>query len=201
MIEQHPRALLLVDLQNDFCEGGSLPVSGGVDVARRISEWAVSHEQDYAAVVATADWHEDPGDHFAEQPDYLSSWPVHCKVGTAGARFHPAAEAAVARADAVFRKGRDRAAYSGFEGYAVDGDELVGLARWLRQRGIEQLDVVGIATDHCVVATVLDALGEGFGTRVLLDLTAGVARESTEAAVRQMREAGADLVGTPELPG
>jgi nicotinamidase/pyrazinamidase len=192
-----PRALVLVDVQNDFCEGGSLAVAGGAEVARRISTHVRDHHGEYAAVVATADWHEDPGAHFSDAPDYVDSWPVHCRVGTDGALFHPGAEEAFEHVDAVFRKGQHSAAYSGFEGSTTEGDRRVGLADWLRQRGVEEVDVVGIATDHCVRATALDAAREGFATTVLLDLTAGVAPQTTAAALEELAGAGVVLTGHP----
>lgn len=195
MTAETHRALVLVDLQNDFCEGGSLAVAGGADVAARISEFVTAHALDYAAVVATADWHHDPGSHFSEHPDYVDSWPPHCRIGTSGADFHPAAAVAIAAAGAVFRKGRDAAAYSGFEGYAAEPGQQVGLAAWLRQREIGALDVVGIATDHCVRATALDAAAAGLLTRVLLGLTAGVGRDTTDRALVQLAAAGVQLDG------
>jgi len=191
------RALILVDVQNDFCEGGSLAVAGGAEVARRISEHVLSHGDEYAAIVATADWHEDPGEHFSEHPNYVDIWPAHCRIGTDGALFHPAAEPAFERVEAVFRKGYHSAAYSGFEGFTTEGDKRVALADWLRDRAIEQVDIVGIATDHCVRATALDASEEGFETTVLLDLTAGVARQTTDDALTTMRAAEIELVGEP----
>ena len=191
------RALILVDVQNDFCEGGSLAVVGGTEVARRISAHVLRHGDEYAAIVATADWHDDPGAHFAEHPDYVDSWPAHCRIGTDGALFHPAAEPAFEHVEAIFRKGNHEAAYSGFEGFTTEADSRVQLADWLRDRAIEQVDVVGIATDHCVRATALDAAEEGFETTVLLDLTAGVARQTTDAALAQLAEAGVELTGTP----
>jgi nicotinamidase/pyrazinamidase len=177
------RALIIVDVQNDFCEGGSLPVAGGAEVARRISEHVAANHEQYAAIVATADWHEDPGGHFSDDPDFVTSWPPHCRIGSDGALFHPAAERAFEHVEAIFRKGLHAAAYSGFEGVTVDADGQVGLADWLRDRAIEEVEVVGIATDHCVRATALDATDEGFGTTVLLDLTAGVAPDSTAKAL------------------
>jgi nicotinamidase/pyrazinamidase len=191
------RALILVDVQNDFCEGGSLAVAGGAEVARRISTHVLGRLNEYAAVVATADWHEDPGGHFAEHPDFVDSWPPHCLIGTDGALFHPAAEPAFKHVEAIFRKGEHAAAYSGFEGLAKEGDRRIGVAEWMRDRTIKQVTIVGIATDHCVRATALDAVREGFETTVLLDLTAGVARQSTDAALASMREAGVRLVGEP----
>ncbi|WP_448638173.1 isochorismatase family protein [Geodermatophilus sp. URMC 63] len=183
------RALVVVDVQNDFCEGGSLAVAGGAAVAAAISAHAREAAGEYAHVVATRDHHVDPGGHFAEQPDFLETWPAHCVVGTGGVELHPALDREPLQA--VFDKGEYAAAYSGFEGRA-DG---VSLAEWLRERGVDAVDVVGIATDHCVRATALDAVGEGFATRVLLHLTAGVAQASTEAALEQLRTAGVDLEG------
>jgi nicotinamidase/pyrazinamidase len=182
------RALLVVDVQNDFCEGGSLAVTGCSTVAAAITEHARSG--DYAHVVATRDHHVDPGGHFAEQPDYLDTWPAHCVVGTEGVELHPSLDRALL--EAVFDKGEYAAAYSGFEGRAGG----VGLADWLRERGVDAVDIAGIATDHCVRATALDAVAEGFDTRVLLHLTAGVAEASTDAALDQLRSAGVELEGT-----
>ena len=192
------RALIVVDVQNDFCEGGSLAVAGGAEVARRISEYVLGHAHEYATIVATADWHHDPGGHFAENPDFIDSWPPHCRIGTDGALFHPATEPAFEYVEAVFRKGDHAAAYSGFEGFTTEGDRHIALVEWLLDRAIEQVEIAGLTTDHCVRATALDAADKGFQTTVLLDLTAGVARQSTEAALAAMREAGVRLVG--ELP-
>jgi len=189
------RALVVVDVQNDFCEGGSLAVSGGAKVARDIGEllrrWSArgADAPGYSHVAATKDHHVDPGAHWSEQPDFVDSWPVHCAVGTPGEEFHP--DLQPRPFDAVFRKGEHAAAYSGFEGRDPAGHDL---ASWLRERGVDAVDVVGIATDHCVRATALDAVGEGFATRVLLELCAGVAPGTTEAALTQLREAGVDVV-------
>ncbi|MFF4411022.1 nicotinamidase [Streptosporangium sp. NPDC001559] len=185
-------ALIIVDVQNDFCEGGSLAVGGGAEVAAAISRHAASHDYDH--VVATRDFHVDPGDHFSASPDYVDSWPAHCVAGSHGALFHPAFD--TTGVEEVFSKGADAAAYSGFEGGAPDG---TGLAEWLAARRVDTVDVVGIATDHCVRATALDAVREGLAVRVLLDLTAGVARETTETALDQLRAAGAVLTGEPVL--
>ncbi|MGH4032751.1 isochorismatase family protein [Actinomycetota bacterium Odt1-20B] len=190
------RALIVVDVQNDFCEGGSLAVAGGADVAAAITELIGQAPAGYRHVVATRDHHIEPGDHFAEHPDYAHSWPPHCVAGTEGVGFHPNFAPVVASGaiDAVFDKGAYAAAYSGFEGLDENG---VSLADWLRAREISEVDVVGIATDHCVRATALDAVRAGFRTTVLLDLTAGVAEGSTEAALAEMRDAGVDLTGKP----
>jgi nicotinamidase/pyrazinamidase len=187
------RALLVVDVQNDFCEGGSLAVTGGTAVARAISAHAA--EAGYAHVVATRDHHVDPGGHFAAAPDFLDTWPPHCVAGTDGAELHPDLDRGPI--EAVFDKGEYAAAYSGFEG-SSDG---TGLADWLSAHGVDSVDVVGIATDHCVRATALDAVAAGLSTRVLLHLTAGVTEGSTAAALDQLRTAGVELVGEVHRAG
>ncbi|GIH12878.1 isochorismatase family protein [Rugosimonospora africana] len=227
------RTLIVVDVQNDFCEGGSLAVAGGAAVAAAISA-ALSADAAVAIdpalvtdpvpvttpapatdpapatepvpgtaaggprwdhVVATKDFHIDPGAHFGDPPDFVLTWPVHCVVGTAGTELHPNLDAT--RIEAVFTKGQHAAAYSGFEGRA-DG---VGLADWLRANDVSAVDVVGIATDHCVRATALDAVSAGFDTTVLLDLTAGVAPATVDAALEELHAAGVRLTGAvPAAP-
>ena len=189
------RALIVVDVQNDFCEGGSLPVAGGARVASEISDllhhWTRQDPKApaYDVVVATKDHHVDPGAHWSRDPDFSDSWPVHCQVGTDGEAFHPNLDPQPF--DAVFLKGEHAAAYSGFEGRTTDG---VDLANWLRGREVDEVDVCGIATDHCVRATALDAASNGFTTRVLTDLCAGVAPQTTEAALAEMRGAGITVI-------
>src|SRR5436305_8640442 len=185
------RALIIVDVQNDFCEGGSLAVAGGAEVAAGISVALASPNRRWHSVVATKDFHVDPGAHFSAAPDYVDSWPPHCVVGTPGTDFHP--DLATDRIQAVFTKGEHEAAYSGFQGHSGE----TGLAEWLRQHDVSEVDVVGIATDHCVRATALDAVKAGFATTVLLDLTAGVARPTVDRALTELREAGVELVGEP----
>ncbi|MFG2892633.1 isochorismatase family protein [Streptomyces sp. NPDC048248] len=195
------RALIVVDVQNDFCEGGSLAVAGGADVAAAITDLVGQAAGGcYRHVVATRDHHIDPGDHFSDHPDYEHSWPVHCVAGTEGSGFHPNFAPAVASGaiDAVFDKGAYTAAYSGFEGTDENGTLL---ADWLRERQVTEVDLVGIATDHCVRASALDALRAGLRTHVLLDLTAGVAAHTTERALAAMRAAGAELSGKPVVAG
>ncbi|MGW0037268.1 isochorismatase family protein [Gordonia sp. NPDC003376] len=179
-------ALIIVDVQNDFCEGGALGVRGGLAVSESVNSLLA----DYPTVVATRDHHIDPGAHFSDAPDFVDSWPPHCRVGTDGAAFAPALDTSTVAA--VFSKGEYAAAYSGFEGADETGSAL---ADWLRQRGVRRVDVVGIATDHCVRATALDAVRAGFGTRVLLHHTAAVAPATTAVALDEMRSAGIDLVG------
>ena len=188
------RALIVVDVQNDFCEGGSLPVHGGAEVAYRIGtllhHWTAKDPKapDYEAAVATRDHHVNPGSHFSERPDYVESWPAHCVVGTDGEAFHPNLDPQPF--DAIFLKGEHGAAHSGFEGRSAEG---ASLASWLRSRQITDVDVCGLATDYGVRATTLDALREGFNVRVLTSLVAGMAEASSKAAIDEMRAAGAKI--------
>ena len=184
------RALVIVDVQNDFCEGGSLAVAGGGDVARAISQYLESGGYDH--VVASRDFHIDPGRHFSAHPDFVNSWPRHCVVGTGGAEFHPDLD--TTHIETVFSKGAHEAAYSAFDGADEAGTPL---AAWLRERGVDELDVVGIATDYCVRATTISAAQEGFRTRALLGMTAGVDPTTTAESIDAMRAAGAQVTGTP----
>ncbi|MFE1774724.1 isochorismatase family protein [Streptomyces sp. NPDC059008] len=190
------RALIVVDVQKDFCEGGSVPVKGGADRAAAIADLVRRADGSYAYIVATRDHHIDPGAHFSEHPDFENSFPVHCVVGSEGSEFHPSFEpAATAGAvDEVFYKGAHSASKSGFEGSTQGGTSLTD---WLRARDVSDLDVVGIATDHCVKATALDGVRAGFAVRVLLDYTAGVAADTTSTAISELRRAGVTLSGEP----
>lgn len=176
-------ALIVVDIQNDFCEGGSLGVEGGAAVAASIDQ-LLAGNHGYDVVVATRDHHIDPGSHFSDAPDFVDSWPPHCVAGTDGAAQHP--NLTFDRFEGIFEKGEYEAAYSGFEG-ASDG---VGLEEFLRSRGVEQVDVCGIATDHCVNATARDAAAAGFETTVLLPLTAAVTPASVTGLVETWQDAG-----------
>ncbi|PPG49598.1 MULTISPECIES: nicotinamidase [unclassified Rathayibacter] len=181
-------ALLIVDVQNDFTEGGALAVTGGAAVAQGITAHLAAHPDRYSAVLASRDWHEgdsDNGGHFAAEPDFVDSWPVHCVAGTDGARFHPALD--TARIDVQILKGQGRPSYSAFEGTTEAGEEL-GVV--LAERGVTALDVVGLATDHCVRASALDARRAGLEVRVLEDLIAGVSEEASAAALRELTDAG-----------
>lgn len=186
------RAVVVVDVQNDFCEGGSLAVAGGTQVARGVTLLLAAGDYDHA--VATRDHHVDPGAHFSDHPDYVDSWPRHCVVGTAGVSLHPDLDTGAI--EAVFDKGEYAAAYSGFEG-VCDG---VPLAQWLHEHDVDTVEVVGIATDHCVRATALDAVTNGFATTVRLDLTAGVAEDTVAHALAALQTAGVHLVGEPLVP-
>jgi nicotinamidase/pyrazinamidase len=187
-------AVLVVDVQNDFCEGGSLAVAGGADVAAGVS--ARLAEGGYDVAVATRDHHIDPGNHFSDHPDFVDSWPPHCVVGTDGVQLHPNLDRS--RLAEIFDKGEFAAAYSGFEARAGGPGGML-LGDWLRSHEVDEVEVVGIATDHCVRATALDAAAAGFRTTVRLDLTAGVAAPTTETALTQLRDAGVHLIGVPVL--
>jgi nicotinamidase/pyrazinamidase len=189
------KALIVVDVQNDFCEGGSLAVAGGAEVAfgigRLLHEWQEADPRDrkYDVVVATQDHHIAPGGHFSTDPDFVDSWPAHCVVGTDGAAFHPNLDPQPF--DAIFRKGEHAAAYSGFEGRDPDGTML---ADWLRQHDVTEVEICGIATDYCVRQTGLDARSEGFTTTVITNLIAGVAPDSSQAALEELKSADVTLV-------
>jgi nicotinamidase/pyrazinamidase len=224
------RALIIVDVQNDFCEGGSLPVEGGADLAAAISEFVDAHHGQFDHIVATQDWHVDPGPHFSAEPDFVDSWPRHCVAGTRGAELHP--ELDTEYIQAYFRKGQYTAAYSGFEGLLAPddavptgerkpgsmpipgstaggpatsdddaealtagdfaGEDAIGLDDWLQGHDVEDIVVVGIATDHCVKATALDGVQAGYSVTVLRELTAGVA-DDLEDAVAEMELGGVDV--------
>lgn len=190
------RALLIVDVQNDFTEGGALAVSGGDAVASAVTAFLAAHAQDYDLIIASRDWHDADGDnggHFADSPDFVDTWPVHCVAGTPGAEYDP-----LLVTDAVthhVRKGQGKPAYSMFEGI-TDADETVGAV--LSAAGVLLADVVGIATDHCVRASALDAVAHGVRIRVLTDLIAGVAPEPSDAALAELAHAGAQLIDSAQ---
>ena len=184
------RALILVDVQKDFCPGGSLATARGDEVAGLLGAFQLSHPQHFDAVVATQDWHIDPGSHFSDNPDFVDSWPVHCVADSDGAAMHEKIH--TDRIDEFFRKGQYSAAYSGFEGTAASDD--TPLADWLRARGITDVDIAGIATDHCVRATTLDALKAGFRVRVLTGFCSAVDMKAGDLALEEMHTAGAELL-------
>ncbi len=189
-IESTPvrRALLVVDVQPTFCEGGALGVDGGNAVAEAIARLGAERRGEYAVVVTTQDWHIDPGAHFSETPDFVETWPPHGVAGTAEAELHPAL--ADLRPDASVKKGAYEAAYSGFEGTDPDGRSL---AEILTRAAVTEVDVVGIAESHCVKATALDAIALGLSARVFTDLTVPVTPEQGAAAREELLAHGARL--------
>jgi nicotinamidase/pyrazinamidase len=184
------RALIVVDVQKDFCEGGSLAVDGGAATATRITELLSEDDHGYDLIVATRDHHIDPGSHFSDHPDFVDSWPPHCVVGTPGAEFHD--QLGFRDFAAVFDKGEYAAAYSGFEGRDAEQNPL---ADWLRAHQVDAVDVLGIATDHCVRATALDSARAGFDTTVRLDYTAAVAPDRIERTLAELAAAGVTIEG------
>ncbi|PRZ06380.1 nicotinamidase/pyrazinamidase [Isoptericola sp. CG 20/1183] len=192
------RALIVVDVQPTFCEGGELGVEGGNQVAADVATYAGTHRDRYGLVVTTQDWHVDPGEHFSDRPDFVTSWPVHGVAGSPNARLHPAL--ADLAADVAVKKGQYDHGYSGFDGADDEGRRLVDV---LHQAGVDAVDVVGLAESHCVKHTALDAAGLGFATRVLTDLTAPVSPELGEQARTEMAAAGVELAssgGDPLAP-
>lgn len=182
------RALIIVDMQNDFCVGGSVPVAGADALSHAINDY-LARRPGYQHIVATKDNHINPGDHFSDKPDYVSSWPPHCVVGSFGTDFHPDLD--TSPVEAVFFKGAYSAAHSGFEG--IDEAETP-LLDWLLLRDVDEVDVLGVATDFCVCRTAQDAARAGFDTRLLLDLSVGVGALSTMEALDEMRTAGVMVV-------
>ena len=190
---QHSRtALLVVDVQPTFCEGGALGVEGGNDVAAQVAD-LLAGEHGYDLVVTTQDWHIDPGDHFSDEPDFVDTWPPHGVAGTAEAELHPALDAVAGRIDAGVRKGMHAAAYSGFEGVDDNGRTLNEV---LAAAAITDVDVVGIAFDHCVRATAMDAAANGYATTVIDGLSASVAPETDAAARTQLAGAEVDVIAS-----
>lgn len=205
------RALIIVDVQNDFCEGGSLAVDGGAAVALALGDFIDTRAGHYDHIVATQDWHIDPGSHFSETPDFIDSWPVHCVADTSGSQFHPDLD--TENIDAVFRKGQFEAAYSGFEGLLAPEDHVptgerrleaavpviadyaVALDDWLREHDVDEVEIAGLATDYCVRATALDAVGAGYTTKVLLDLTRSVHPERRAEVLEELEDAGVEILG------
>ncbi len=202
------KALIIVDVQNDFCEGGTLAVPGGAELASGISD-LLADAVDFDFVLATQDWHVDPGSHFSDTPNYRTSWPVHCLAHSKGAALHRNLE--TEDIDAYFRKGKYDAAYSGFDGLLAPEDEVavgereahesaqdstgdpVSLDDWLRENDVDDVVIVGIATDHCVRATALDAVNAGYNTTVLRDFIAGVDEDASEEALEELRDAGVEV--------
>lgn len=176
-------ALVIVDVQNDFIEGGSLAVPGGLELAERLGSF-IQGDHGYDHIVVTQDWHINPGSHFSEKPDYVDSWPRHCVANSYGARAVPALNYSlmVAGVSVLVRKGMQSAAYSGFEGVEQDGTPLVEA---LKRLGVTDLAITGIATDYCVKATAFDAVKEGFNTSVLKDFVVGINQQSCSELLKK----------------
>lgn len=213
-------ALIIVDVQQDFCEGGSLAIDGGAETAALITEYMNQCGEKYHVIATTRDWHIDPGPHFNTEPDYENSWPIHCVAGTPGAELHQNLDTEFIEAE--FLKGQYNDGYSGFDGVLGEPDMVrsqdgiagpygataaaaaaststsMTMDDWLRDHEVERLTVVGLATDHCVRATAIDASDAGYEVRVLTNLTAGVAEDSIDAALDEMEDAGVML---SEWPG
>jgi nicotinamidase/pyrazinamidase len=194
------KALFVVDVQRDFCEGGSLAVEGGAAVATAITDFLNEKAGDYDIVLASRDWHNADGDnsgHFApagQAPDFVHNWPVHCVAGTRGAEYHPNFDSDFVMVH--IEKGQGKPAYSLFEGATPEGKPI---AEVIAQYGIDDVDVCGLATDYCVLASALDAKKSGMKVRVISDLTAGVAPESTEQAIDQLVDAGVGVITSDQV--
>lgn len=189
------KALLIIDVQNDFCEGGALAVEGGAAVAAKISQYL--EQSNYDLVVASRDWHnanDDNDGHFAKsgtEPDFVKTWPVHCVAQTPGANYHPNLK--TDRIDVDIFKGQGSNGYSIFEGMTEQGEKF---SEVLKANQIDSVDVVGIATDHCVLASAMDSKKHGLEVRVISSLTAGVSVASTEAAIDSLIDNGVLVVAS-----
>ncbi|MCI7551865.1 MAG: isochorismatase family protein [Actinomycetaceae bacterium] len=195
-MDSENRALIIVDVQPTFTEGGALGVDGGNAVAEHIADFVTEHSDEYEYIVTTQDWHISPGEHFSQNPDFVDTWPPHGVAGTAEAELHEAI--ASLPIDESVKKGEYQAAYSGFEGKNADGELL---ERLLREHDIDALDIVGLAESHCVKETALDGIKAGWPVRVFSDLTAPVSEELGIEARREMDEAGVDQLKSTEAFG
>ena len=201
------KALIVVDVQPTFCEGGELGVEGGNATAGKIADYVHSHAGDYAYMATTQDWHIEPGSHWSDHPDFVDTWPKHGVAGSPGAELHPKIrELGIAH---HFKKGQYSAAYSGFEGIEDNTNRIqsreefaatklsgVTLAEALAQAGVDQVDVVGIAESHCVKETALDAAKLGYQVTVFEDLTVPVSEDQGVEARKAMARAGIRLLSS-----
>lgn len=191
------KALFVIDVQNDFCEGGALACQGGAQVASSITSFLKASKGDYQHVIASRDWHtpnSENGGHFpthGNQPDFVNTWPLHCIAGEPGADYHPNLDSSLI--DIHIKKGQGQHGYSIFEGVTESGESIQDLIQRLE---ISEVDVVGIATDYCVRASALDAKNFGLEVKVITSLTAGVSASSTEAAIDELVDAGVKVVAT-----
>lgn len=190
-------ALFVIDVQNDFCEGGALACNGGAATAQRISNYLAANPERYDFVIASRDWHTPNSlnqGHFPPagiEPDFVTTWPLHCVAGTPGADYHPLLNTDFV--DIHILKGQDANGYSIFDGQTHQGEPLSDV---LAEKGITEVDVVGIATDYCVRASALDAQRQGLKTAVITSLTTGVSAASTEAAIDELVDAGVEVLAT-----
>jgi len=181
------KALIVVDVQNDFCPGGSLAVANGDEVVAPLNKLMKEFLDRGEPVFKTRDWHTAQAKHFAA---YGGTWPIHCVQSTPGAEFHK--DLIDDPRIKIISKGIDESAdgYSGFDG--------TNLAQLLREQDVKEVWVGGLATDYCVKATVLDALTAGFEVKALADamLPVNLKPGDGEKAIEEMRNAGAEIVVT-----
>jgi nicotinamidase/pyrazinamidase len=186
-------ALLVVDLQNDFVEGGALPVPGGTQVVAHVARHVRHFRSEYTFVVATRDLHEDPPDHFSEKPDYINTWPPHGVKGTTGAVLCTPISNLVREKiiQVVVDKGRHAAAVSAFEAVDPRGHLLVDV---LREQRIDHIDICGLITEYCIRASALDARKHEFQVRILVNLCGAASPEAAQRAFEDMKAAGCQLM-------
>jgi nicotinamidase/pyrazinamidase len=188
-------ALIIIDVQNDFCAGGSLAVPGGDEVVPVLNRYIEIFSRALLPVYATRDWHPERTKHFKA---FGGLWPPHCVQGSKGAEFHPdlklPAQTAIVSKGTIF----DEDVYSGFDGQTEAG---IALATELKQHGIDHLYIGGLATDYCVKHTALDGLRNGFSVTLLTDGVRGVNlnRGDSEQAIEEMVEAGAQLAALDDV--
>jgi len=191
-LQDERNALLVVDVQNDFCPGGSLPVPRGHEVVPVLNDYIARFSREGLPVVFSRDWHPAQTSHFRTQG---GPWPEHCVQGTRGAEFHP--DLSLPGTALIVSKGMgpDEDGYSAFVGRDQEGRSLVSL---LREQGVQKLVVGGLATDYCVLNSVLDALEAGFSVDVIGAGTRGVEVQAgdTDRAIQQMKSAGARFLDT-----
>src|SRR5229473_3428207 len=185
-------ALLVVDVQADFVEGGSLGVAGGLTVAAMIDRHVRHFKTEYQFIVASRDYHESAPDHISDHPYFVTTWPPHCSAGTPGAAFVPTIQSLVREKyiQEVVTKGRNAAAYSAFDGVDTRGHRLLDV---LKEQRIDHIDVCGIATDYCVRLSALDARKNAFQVRVLVNLCAAVNEATGLQAIEEMKAAGCQV--------
>jgi nicotinamidase/pyrazinamidase len=186
-------ALLVVDVQNDFVEGGSLAVPGGILVAAHIARHVRHFRSEYVFVVASRDYHEDPEAHFSDQPDYISTWPKHGLIGTAGAALCTPISNLVREKliHVVVDKGRHAAAVSAFEAQDVRGHMLVDV---MREQRIDHIDICGFITEYCIRDTALEARKFEFQVRILINLCGSASPEAAKLAFEEMKAAGCQIM-------